>query len=116
LSLRLLQWLVIIGSMLLSISILYYFGQYKEKGAIKYRFISPGSILSTGLFVTGGLLLKMYFENFSRYNLIYGSIGSLIILLIWLYYNSIILLIGFELDTSIRESKADLISKYRVVD
>ena len=109
-----LQWVVIIGNMLLSISILYYFGQLKEK-EIKYSFISAGSLLSTSLFVVGGLLLKLYFENFSRYNLIYGSIGSLIVLLIWLYYNSIILLIGFELNTSIRESKADLISKYKVI-
>jgi membrane protein len=110
-----LQWIVIIGNMLLCISLLYYFGQIKEK-EIKYSFISAGSLLSTGLFVTGGLLLKLYFENFSRYNLIYGSIGSLIVLLIWLYYNSIILLIGFELNTSIRESKASVLSKYRVVE
>ena len=111
-----LQWLVIIGNLLLSISMLYYFGQFKEKGINKYMFFSAGSILATGLFVGGGLLLKLYFENFSRYNLIYGSIGSLIILLVWLYYNSIILLIGFELNTSIRESKADMISKYKVVE
>lgn len=110
-----LQWIVIIGNMLLSISILYYFGQLKEK-EIKYSFISAGSLLSTSLFVVGGLLLKLYFENFSRYNLIYGSIGSLIVLLIWLYYNSIILLIGFELNTSIRESKANVLSKYKVVE
>ncbi len=110
-----LQWIVIIGNLLLSISMLYYFGQFKEKGINKYMFFSAGSILATGLFVSGGLLLKLYFENFSRYNLIYGSIGSLIILLVWLYYNSIILLIGFELNTSIRESKAEMISKYKIV-
>ena len=110
-----LQWIVIIGNLLLSISLLYYFGQSKEKET-RYRFISAGSLLATSLFVVGGLSLKLYFENFSRYNLIYGSIGSLIILLVWLYYNSIILLIGFELNTSIRESKAEMISKYKVVE
>ena len=108
-----LQWIVIIGNLLLSISLLYFFGQSKEK-EVKYRFISAGSLLATSLFVVGGLSLKLYFENFSRYNLIYGSIGSLIILLVWLYYNSIIILIGFELNTSIRESKAEMISKYKV--
>ncbi len=107
----LLQWAVIVFSILLSISILYYFGQAKDREQNRYRFISAGSLLGTGLFVGGGLLLKMYFENFSRYNLVYGSIGSLILLLVWIYYNSIILLIGYELDTSIRSSKAELLSK-----
>lgn len=110
-----LQWIVIIGNLLLSISLLYYFGQSKEKET-RYRFISAGSLLATSLFVVGGLSLKLYFENFSRYNLIYGSIGSLIILLVWLYYNSIIILIGFELNNSIRESKAEMISKYKIVE
>jgi membrane protein len=104
LALRSLQWLVIIGNLLLSISVLYYYGRLRDKKT-RYKFISAGSMLSTSLFVLGGLLLKLYFENFSRYNLIYGSIGSLIILLVWLYYNSIIILIGFELNASIRESK-----------
>lgn len=98
------QWLVIVGVMLLSVSILYYFGQRKENKT-HYRFFSAGSILSTGLFIAGGLFLKAYFENFSNYNVLYGSIGSLIILLVWLFYNSLIILIGFELNTSIRRSK-----------
>ncbi|MCP4909617.1 MAG: YihY/virulence factor BrkB family protein [Bacteroidetes bacterium] len=102
--LTLVQWIVIIGNLLLIVSMLYYYGQKKD---IKehYRFFSAGSVLSTGLFIVGGLLLKSYFENFSNYNLLYGSIGSLIILLVWLFYNSLIILIGFELNTSIRRSK-----------
>jgi membrane protein len=111
-----LQWLIIILSILLSISLLYYFGQQKDREVNKYRFFSPGSILATTLFVFGGVLLKMYFENFSRYNLLYGSIGSLIILLIWLYYNAIILLIGYELNASIRKSRSEAVIKYKVVE
>lgn len=111
-----LQWLIIILSILLSISLLYYFGQQKDREVNKYRFFSPGSILATTLFVVGGVLLKMYFENFSRYNLLYGSIGSLIILLIWLYYNAIILLIGYELNVSIRKSRSEAVIKYKVVE
>jgi len=114
-SLIFIQWIVIIGNILLSISLLYYFGQAKDKEMSRYRFISAGSVLSTSLFIFGGVLLKLYFENFSRYNLLYGSIGSLIILLIWLYYNSIILLIGFELNTSIRKSKSEK-TAYRVIE
>lgn len=102
--LTIVQWLVIVGMLLLSVSMLYYFGQRKENKE-DYRFFSAGSILTTALFIVGGLLLKSYFENFSNYNVIYGSIGSLIILMVWLFYNSLIILIGFELNTSIRRSK-----------
>lgn len=116
LALVVLQWLIIVLSILLSISLLYYFGQQKDREINQYRFFSPGSILATTLFVFGGVLLKMYFENFSRYNLLYGSIGSLIILLIWLYYNAIILLIGFELNASIRKSRSESVIKYKVVE
>lgn len=111
-----LQWLIIILSILLSISLLYYFGQQKDREVNKYRFFSAGSILATTLFVVGGVLLKMYFENFSRYNVLYGSIGSLIILLIWIYYNAIILLIGYELNVSIRKSRSEAVIKYKVVE
>ena len=102
--LLIIQWFIIVGNLLLSVSMLYYFGSRKDKDA-KYKFVSAGSILSTGLFIVGGLLLKLYFENFSNYNVLYGSIGSLIILLVWIYYNSLIILIGFELNISIRRSK-----------
>lgn len=98
------QWVVIIIMSLLSVSILYYYGQ-KRGEKRNYSFFSVGSILSTSLFIVGGLIIKAYFENFSNYNVLYGSLGTLIILLVWIYYNAIILLIGFELNTSIRRSK-----------
>ena len=99
-----LQWLITISNILLSVSILYFFGQRKDK-ARSYRFFSAGSILATALFILGSIVLKTYFENFSRYNLLYGSIGTLIILMVWIYYNSMILLIGYELNSAIRRSK-----------
>ncbi len=102
--LQFLQWTIIIANMLLSVSVLYYFGQPKDKGRT-YRFFSVGSILATALFILGSSVLKIYFENFSRYNLLYGSIGSLLVLMVWIYYNSFILLIGFELNAAIRRSK-----------
>ncbi len=80
---------------------------------IRYRFFSARSILSTGMFIVGGVVIKLYFENFSRYNILYGSIGSLIILLVWIYYNAFIILIGFELNVSIRLSREEALIKKR---
>lgn len=98
------QWFIMMGTMLLSVSVLYYFGQKKD-GLRRYRFFSAGAMLATSMFILGGYGLKFYFENFSNYNVLFGSLGSLIILLVWLYYNSFIILIGFELNISIRTSK-----------
>lgn len=44
---------------------------------------------------------NFYIENFSRYNVLYGSIGTLMLIMLWLYLNSLVLLIGFELNASI---------------
>ncbi len=103
-TLIIIQYFIMAGSMLLGVSVLYFFGQKKDKNR-SYRFFSAGSILATTLFILGGFALKLYFENFSNYNVLFGSLGSLIILLVWLFYNSFIILIGFELNTSIRRSK-----------
>ncbi|MBN2638768.1 MAG: YihY/virulence factor BrkB family protein [Bacteroidales bacterium] len=100
-----LRWFIILLTTMLSVSILFYFGQLKTLKSIKYMFITVGSVSTTALFMVGGLMLKLYFENFSRYNLLYGSIGSLIILMVWVYYNSLMILVGFELDYSIKISQ-----------
>ena len=118
-SLQLMRWIVILFFTFLSTSLLYYFGQLKTgREDVKYRFFSAGSILATSLFIVGGMVIKLYFENFSRYNILYGSIGSLIILLVWIYYNAFIILIGFELNASIRQSRKEAImkKKYRVLN
>lgn len=69
------------------------------------NFISPGVLLSTTLIIITSILFAWYINNFGRYNKLYGSIGSIIVILIWIYYNSIMLLIGFELDASIEGAK-----------
>ena len=51
--------------------------------------------------ITTSVGFGYYIENFGQYNRLYGSIGTLIIVLLWLYFNAIVMLIGFELNTSI---------------
>jgi membrane protein len=92
---------------------LYYYAPAKRK---EYRFISPGSILATALFIIGTLLFNFYISNFSRYNALYGSIGTLIIFMMWIYFNAIILLIGFELNASILRAKQENRALEDVID
>jgi len=81
-----------------TVSILYRYGPAHKK---RWKFINPGSILATGLAILTSLGFSYYINNFSSYNKVYGSIGTLIVVMIWMYLNSLILLIGFELNASI---------------
>lgn len=85
-----------------TISILYRYGPAHAK---KWRFFSAGSWLATILAFITIWGFSFYINNFSSYNKVYGSISVLIVLMIWLYLNSLILLIGFELNASVDLSK-----------
>ena len=65
----------------------------------------PGSILATVLMLLCTLLFSWYVTNFGNYNQLYGSIGTILILMILIYFNSLVLLIGFELNVSIAALK-----------
>jgi membrane protein len=93
-----LRWLTIIGLLLMAISFLYYLAPAKRAS---FRFISAGSLLATLLVILTTLGFNFYVDNFSKYNVLYGSIGTLLIVLLWIYLNAISLLIGFELNASI---------------
>jgi len=97
-----LKWIVIVLLLFLAISFLYYFAPAKKTG---FKFFSPGSTLATLLFILTSLGFSAYVNHFGQYNKLYGSIGTLMIILIWLYLNSIAILIGFELNVSIMAAR-----------
>jgi membrane protein len=98
------KWFILVALFFYTISLIYYLAPAK---ASKFRFISPGSSLATFLALAASIGFNFYVQNFSSYNALYGSIGTLLIILIWIYFNSIILLIGFELNASIRHARND---------
>jgi membrane protein len=99
------QWIIIIAFLLFCIAFVYYYAPSKRS---KYRFVSPGSIMATLLIILSSLAFSYYLGHFARYNKLYGSIGTLIALLVWMNLNSYMLLIGFELNVSIRNAKVGL--------
>lgn len=96
-----LKWIVILALCFFTISFLYYFAPAKST---RFRFISPGATLATIMAVIATLLFNYYLENFARYNVLYGSIGTLIIIMVWINFNISILLIGYELNMSIKSA------------
>ena len=77
---------------------LYYFGTKEGRHS---KFFSIGALMTTLLIMLTSYLFGIYIENFSQYNELYGSIGALLILLFYLWLNANILLLGFELNTSL---------------
>lgn len=92
------KWLVILAMFFFGTSFLYYFGPSRKR---KWRFFSPGATLATLLCLLVSLGFTYFVNHFGQYNKLYGSIGTLIVVLLWLYFNSISLLLGFELNASI---------------
>jgi len=92
------KWLVTIAMLFFAISFIYYFAPAKRR---HFRFISAGSSLATLLIISTTLGFNFYVDNFSKYNALYGSIGTLLVVLLWIYFNAFSLLIGFELNASI---------------
>ncbi len=82
------------------IAILYYFGIKKEGKSI--RFFSIGAIITTLLFMATTYFFGVYINNFSNYNELYGSIGALLIMMLYIWINSNILLLGFELNATLK--------------
>lgn len=81
---------------------LYYFGTKEGKES---KFFSVGALFTTLFILLTSYLFGIYIENFSKYNELYGSIGALLILLFYLWLNSNILLLGYELNASLQQLK-----------
>jgi len=99
------RWVVLRGLVLFAISLLFYYGPMRSA---PWRFISPGALLATVLVWLTSYLFGIYVTDFSRYNQLYGSIGTLIIIQLWIYVNAIGLIIGFELNASMARAKKDV--------
>lgn len=83
-------------------AILYYTG---TPGGRKERFFTPGSLMTALLFLFTTYLFGIYVAKFSNYNQLYGSIGALLVMMLFIYINAILLLLGFELNAALSQLK-----------
>jgi membrane protein len=92
------RWITIITLLYFGIAFIYKYAPSLKK---RWKLISPGAILATTLTLLTTLLFSYWVNNFAAYDKVYGSIGTVLILMLLIYLNSLILLIGFELNVSI---------------
>ncbi len=93
---------LLLALVFIGIVILYNYGTARRKN---WRFFSPGAVLATFLIIISSSGFSYYVANFSQYNKLYGSIGTLMVILLWIYINALVLIIGFELNASIAQVK-----------
>ncbi len=90
------RWLIIIAFIYFSVAYIYFYGPKQ-----KIKFFSPGATLATLLMILVSLGFATYIENFGSYNKLYGSIGTIMGIMLMIYLNSFALLIGYELNAAI---------------
>ena len=94
----LLRWPVMVLLMMMAVAVIYYATPNVKQ---KFRFITPGSVLAVVAWVAASLAFGFYVKNFADYNAMYGSVGAIIVLLLYFYISAAVLLLGAELNAVI---------------
>ena len=101
--LKTIRWVVIIPLFYFSIAFIYKYAPAVDK---RWKLSSPGTLLATFLMILTGFIFSYWVNKFGTYNKVYGSIGTILILMLLTYFNSLVLLIGYELNVSIHHLKS----------
>ncbi len=96
-----LQWPLVFVLVSTGIGLVYYFGPDADQD---WAWITPGAITATILWLLVSLLFKLYIANFTDYNATYGSVGGVIVLLLWFYVSGLAILVGAELNAEIEHA------------
>lgn len=109
---RTVRWAFIVALIFYAIAFIYKYAPAVQK---RWKLVSPGAILATSLSILTTLGFSIFVENFGKYNALYGSIGTIIVLMIIIYINSLVLLIGYELNVSIHSLKAMALEREKAI-
>ena len=96
------KWVIVLALTFLAISFLYFWAPSRKT---KWHLFTPGSILATFLSIITSLIFSYFVNHFAPFNRFFGSIGTLIAVMLWMNFNAIALLAGFELNASIKNAR-----------
>ena len=99
-----LRWPVVLVLMMLVVAVLYYVTPDVEQ---EFRFITPGSVLAVIVWIAASVGFGIYVANFGNFDATYGSIGAVIVLLLYFYISSAVLLLGAEMNAVIEHASAE---------
>ena len=96
------KWIFIIALIFYSYAFIYKYAPSTKK---RWDLVSPGAVIATSLSIIATIGFSAFVNNFGRYNILYGSIGSIMVIMIMIFLNSLVVLIGFEFNLSINSLK-----------
>jgi membrane protein len=100
-----LNYVIVVAFIYFTVSFFYYFGPNKKS---RWKLFSAGSSLATLFIIIVSSIFENYINAFGTYNKLYGSLGAIMVIMLWFYFNSVIFLIGFELNTSLKRAHNDV--------
>jgi len=101
-----LRWVLLLVGMMLALSVLYRYAPDRDNP--RWSWTSPGAILATVLWVMASAVFAVYTANFGKYNETYGSLGAVVVLMLWLYFTVLCVIVGAELNAELeRQTRRD---------
>src|SRR3954447_5087541 len=97
------KWPVLLGIVITIISVLYYIAPNVKHP--KFSWVTPGGIVAVLVWIVGSVAFAFYAANFSSYNKTYGSLGAMIVFLVWLWITNLAILFGAELNSELERSR-----------
>jgi membrane protein len=91
------RWVLLVGLVVLGLAVVYRVAP--DRDAPRFRWVTPGSIAATALWIVGSVAFSFYVDNFGSYNKTYGALAGIVVFLLWLYLTSYIVLLGAEINS-----------------
>ena len=95
----LVRWVVLYAAMIVGLAILYRYAPDRDEP--RWRWASPGAALAALIWTLGSILFSLYTANFAKYNKTYGSLGAVVVLMLWLYLTALAVIIGAEVNSEV---------------
>ncbi len=102
---RLARWPVLALMVMAGLAVLYRYGPSREQA--QWRWVSWGAVIATVLWLVGSIVFSWYVSNLADYNATYGSVGAVVILLMWLYLSAFAVLLGAEINSEMEHQTGE---------
>lgn len=99
-----LRWVILFGGMILGLALMYRYAP--DRAEPRWRWTSPGAFIAAILWTIGSIAFSIYTANFGKYNQTYGSLGAIVVVMLWLYLTALAVLLGGEVNAELESHTA----------